>query len=186
MIKATLDGSHVERLFTRIEARRDDRVARAGDRVGRPTATPPGDAYGACAELVGRRLASGGFRVEYPRAVGTPGDCDRHPRINVVARIEGSGTGRCVHFNGHIDVVEPGQGWTVDPFAAVVRDGRLYGRGACDMKGGLAAAIVAVESMLDEGMPWPGAIEISGTVDEESGGVGGGASVAAHGQCSAP
>jgi succinyl-diaminopimelate desuccinylase len=83
-------------------------------------------------------------------------------------------------------VVEAGRGWTVEPFAAVVRDGRIYGRGACDMKGGLAAAIVAVEAILDEGLPWPGAIEISGTVDEESGGFGGVAWLAERGYFSAP
>src|SRR5258708_19734773 len=121
MIKATLDGSHVERLFTRIEARRDDLVALARDLVRLPTVNPPGDAYGACAELVGRRLASRGFRVEYPRAVGTPGDCDRHPRINVVARIEGSGPGRCVHFNYHIDPAAPPPACPFHPFPALLR-----------------------------------------------------------------
>jgi succinyl-diaminopimelate desuccinylase len=61
----------------------------------------------------------------------------------------------------------------VDPFAGVIRDGKLFGRGSCDMKGGLAAAIVAVEALIDEGIALRGALEISGTVDEESGGYGG-------------
>lgn len=52
-----------------------------------------------------------------------------------MARREGAGPGPCVHFNGHIDVVEAGQGWTVDPFGGDLIDGRVYGRGACDMKG---------------------------------------------------
>jgi len=115
------------------------------------------------------------------RGLGAPGDSDRYPRINVIARHEGAMRGRCVHFNGHIDVVEAGRGWSVDPFAAVVRDGRIYGRGTCDMKGGLAAAIVATEALIDSGLPLPGAIEISGTVDEESGGYGGVAYLAERG-----
>jgi succinyl-diaminopimelate desuccinylase len=78
-----------------------------------------------------------------------------------------------VHFNSHIDVVQTGAGWSVDPFAAVVKDGKIYGRGACDMKGGLAASIVAVESLVDLRGNLPGVLEISGTVDEESGGYGG-------------
>jgi succinyl-diaminopimelate desuccinylase len=78
-----------------------------------------------------------------------------------------------VHFNGHIDVVETGGSWTVEPFRGVVRDGKLFGRGACDMKGGLAAAIIAVEALIDCGADVPGALEISATVDEESGGYGG-------------
>ena len=59
----------------------------------------------------------------------------------------------------------------MDPFAAVVSNGRVYGRGACDMKGGLAAAIIAVEALIDSDARWPGTLEISGTVDEESGGL---------------
>lgn len=179
-------GPVLERLFQRIDRRRDELVDLARDLVRVPTVNPPGDAYGACAELIGRRLAARGFRVEYPRATGAPGDSDRHPRVNVVARLEGRGPGRCVHFNGHIDVVEAGRGWTVDPFAGLVRYGRLYGRGSSDMKGGLAAAIVAVETLLDDGLPWSGALEISGTADEESGGFGGVAWLAERGYFSAP
>src|SRR5690606_20694827 len=119
-------------------------------------------------------------------AEGAPGDSERFPRLNVSARREGRGPGPCVHFNGHIDVVEAGHGWTVDPFAGVVRDGRLYGRGACDMKGGLAAAVIAVESILAAGTPFCGALEISGTVDEESGGYAGVAFLAEQGFFSRP
>jgi succinyl-diaminopimelate desuccinylase len=175
-----------ERLATRIDGRRDELVALTQDLVRIPTVNPPGDAYTPCAELIGRRLAARGFQVEYLRAEGTPGDSDRHPRTNVMARIEGRGPGPCVHFNGHIDVVEPGKGWTVEPFGGAVKDGRIYGRGTCDMKGGLAAAIVAVEALLDEGVPFPGAIEISGTVDEETGGFGGVAWLAERGRFSRP
>src|SRR4029077_5625237 len=63
--------------------------------------------------------------------------------------------------------------WTLDPFAATVKDGRVYGRGACDMKGGLAASIIAVEALIESVAALPGTLEISGTVDEESGGYGG-------------
>jgi succinyl-diaminopimelate desuccinylase len=164
-----------------IAARRDELVALTQELVRIPTTNPPGDAYRDCAEVIGRRLARRGFAVEYVRGVGTPGDSDRYPRLNVVARRDGVRAGRCVHFNGHIDVVEPGRGWSVEPFGAVVRDGRIYGRGTCDMKGGLAAAIVAVEALVDSGLPLPGALEVSGTVDEESGGYGGVAYLAERG-----
>ena len=170
------------RVFERLEGRRDDLVALTCDLVRFPTVNPPGAAYEPCARFIGDRLAARGFAVDYVRAHGAPGDGDRHPRINVVARREGARPGPCVHFNGHIDVVEPGHGWTVDPFAGVVRDGRVIGRGTADMKGGLAAAIVAVEAILDEGLDFPGAIEISGTVDEESGGFGGLAHLAREGR----
>lgn len=162
----------VEALCESIEGRREELVELTRELIRFPTVNPPGEAYRPCAEFIGRRLRPRGFSIDYVHAEGTAGDTPRHSRINVVARRE-SGPGPCVHFNGHIDVVPAGGGWTVDPFAATVKDGKVYGRGACDMKGGLAAAIVAMEALIDSGAAPPGAIEISGTVDEESGGFGG-------------
>jgi succinyl-diaminopimelate desuccinylase len=169
-----------------IEGRTEDLVRLTRDLIRFPTVNPPGDAYRPCAEYIGDRLRRRGFEVEYVRAVGSPGDSDAYPRINVIARWTGSRPGPCVHFNSHIDVVETGAGWTVDPFEGVVKDGRVYGRGACDMKGGLASSIIAVEALIDSGLDLPGALEISGTVDEESGGYGGVAYLAERGWFSKP
>jgi len=176
----------LEPVLLEIAARRDELVALTQDLIRFPTINPPGDAYGPCAHYIGERLARRGFQVDYVRAEGAPGDSDAYPRINVIARREGSRPGPCVHFNSHIDVVEPGDGWTLDPFAGVVRDGRVYGRGACDMKGGLAASIIAVEALVDSGLDLPGALEISGTADDESGGYGGVAWLAERGWFSKP
>src|SRR5437016_7443180 len=173
-------------LLAAIEAREDEIVALTRDLIRIPSVNPPGEFYRDCCELLGRRLEARGFAVEYLRAEGSPGDSERYPRWNVVARREGSGPGPCVHFNSHIDVVSTGEGWTVPPFEAVVKDGRVYGRGACDMKGGLAASVIAVEALIDAGAPLPGAIEISGTGDEESGGYGGVAWLAERGWFSKP
>jgi succinyl-diaminopimelate desuccinylase len=162
-----------EDLLEIIEARREELVELAQALIRFPTINPPGEAYQPCAEFIGRRLGARGFAVNYVRAAGTPGDSERYPRINVIARREGNVAGPCVHFNSHIDVVQTGAGWTLDPFAGLIRDGKIYGRGACDMKGGLAASIIAVEALVDSGAELPGALEISGTVDEESGGFGG-------------
>ena len=175
-----------EKLRQTIEAKTDELVALTQDLIRFPTVNPPGEAYTPCAEYIGRRLEKCGFAVEYVRGEGTPGDSDRYPRTNVIARIEGRRPGPTVHFNSHIDVVEAGDGWTVDPFAAVVRDGRVYGRGTCDMKGGLAASIIAVEAYIETNPGFAGAIEISGTVDEESGGFGGVAYLARKGYFSKP
>jgi len=87
-----------------------------------------------------------------------------------------------VHLNGHIDVVPPGDGWTTDPFGAEIRDGRIFGRGVCDMKAGIAAAVFAAEAIRRAGVAPPGTIEISGTVDEESGGFAGVAWLAERGR----
>ncbi len=163
----------MDALFARIDSKREDVTALTQALVRIPSINPPGALYTDCAELLGRRLQARGFEVRYERARGTPGDSDQFPRTNVIARREGRRAGPCVHFNGHIDVVEVGNGWTVDPFAAEIIDGRIYGRGTCDMKGGIAAAVIAVESLLELDPDLPGAIEISGTADEESGGYGG-------------
>ncbi|MCO5147924.1 MAG: acetylornithine deacetylase/succinyl-diaminopimelate desuccinylase family protein [Aquamicrobium sp.] len=175
-----------ERLFRAVESRRDELVALTSDLIRFPTVNPPGEAYTPCAEYIGARLKQRGFQTKLVRGEGTPGDTNRYPRTNIVARREGRSPGATVHFNSHIDVVEAGEGWTVDPFAGTVKDGRVYGRGACDMKGGLAASIVAAEAFMDVFPDFPGAIEISGTVDEESGGFGGVAYLARQGLFSRP
>jgi succinyl-diaminopimelate desuccinylase len=176
----------IEPILREIETREGEIVALTQDLIRFPTINPPGEAYRPCAEFFGARLARRGMKVEYVRAEGAPGDSDKYPRINVIARYEGSRPGPCVHFNGHLDVVQTGAGWTVDPFGGLVRDGKVYGRGACDMKGGIAAAVVAMEALIDSGIELPGAIEISGTVDEESGGYGGVAYLAERGWFSKP
>jgi len=173
-------------LLAEIEAREGEIVALTQALIRIPSVNPPGEHYRDCCELVGQRLAPRGFALEYLRAEGAPGDSDRYPRWNLIARREGETPGPCVHFNGHIDVVALGEGWTKPPFGAVVEDGRVYGRGSCDMKGGLAAAIVAVEALIDSGIALPGAIEISATGDEESGGLGGVAWLAERGWFSKP
>ncbi len=175
-----------EQLFAAIEARTDDLVALTADLIRFPTVNPPGDAYTPCAEFIGERMRRSGFETSLIRGEGAPGDSDRYPRTNVIARREGGKPGPTVHFNSHIDVVEAGEGWTMDPFGGVVKDGRVYGRGACDMKGGLAASIIAVEAFLEVNPDYPGAIEVSGTVDEESGGFGGVAYLAKLGYFSKP
>lgn len=176
----------LDTLAREIRDRRDDIADLAADLIRIPTINPPGDAYEPCARLIGDRLARRGFTIEYLRAEGVRGDSDRYPRTNIVARREGGAPGPTLHFNGHIDVVEPGEGWSRDPFDPAIEDGRLYGRGACDMKGGLAAAIVAAETLVDHWPGHPGAIEISGTVDEESGGFAGVAWLAERGYFSRP
>ncbi|WP_328521916.1 M20 family metallopeptidase [Kribbella sp. NBC_00359] len=81
-----------------------------------------------------------------------------------------SGNGPGVLLLGHTDVVPVGDGWTTDPFGGEVRDGRIYGRGASDMKGGLAAAMVALAAL--RGTRLSGPVELAAVMDEEETGKG--------------
>lgn len=170
-----------DRFRTEIAARRDDLIALTQDLIRIPTLNPPGAHYGDICDYLARRLEASGFAITLVRAEGAPGDSDRYPRWNIVARRDGARAGDCVHFNSHTDVVAVGNGWTTDPFGGELKDGRIYGRGACDMKGGLAASIVAAEAFIATCPDFAGAIEISGTADEESGGYGGVAHLAGLG-----
>ncbi|MEM6634834.1 MAG: acetylornithine deacetylase/succinyl-diaminopimelate desuccinylase family protein [Pseudomonadota bacterium] len=172
---------HDAAVLADVRDRQDDLIRLTQDLVRFPTLNPPGGCYLDICEFLEARLTQSGFSCELLRAHGAPGDSDRWPRWNIVARKEGTTPGQCVHFNSHTDVVEVGHGWTVDPFGGELRDGRVYGRGTCDMKGGLAASIVAVETFLARFPGFSGAIEISGTADEESGGYGGVAYLAERG-----
>ncbi|MCY4572778.1 MAG: acetylornithine deacetylase/succinyl-diaminopimelate desuccinylase family protein, partial [Gemmatimonadetes bacterium] len=162
-----------DQVLKEVEAARDEIVGFTADLIRIPTVNPPGDAYRECAVLIGRRLGEAGFDVQYVEADGLPEHTAAHPRVNVVGRGVGAGSAKRIHLNGHFDVVPPGDGWSVDPFGGVVRDGRIYGRGASDMKSGIAAAVFAVEAVRRVGIDLGGAVDISGTVDEESGGFAG-------------
>jgi succinyl-diaminopimelate desuccinylase len=128
----------------------------ARDLIRCPSVTP--DAGGAIA-LIERRLAAGGFATA--RA-------DRGGVANLFARAGPRGAPRSFGFNGHSDVVPPGDPalWSVEPFAGEIRDGQLWGRGAADMKSGLAAFVVAALIAAPR-LPPDGAILIAITGDEE-------------------
>lgn len=99
------------------------------------TINPPGDEL-PCAQYLGNLLAEAGFETVF------------HPlgdnRANLIARIGGASEGLPICFSGHTDVVPLGaRAWSVDPFGGEVKDGKIYGRGTTDMKGGVAAFVAA-------------------------------------------
>lgn len=97
--------------------------------------------------------------------------CVEGDRINVLSRIE-NGPGPTLMLNGHVDTVLPVEGWSSDPFAAR-RDGdRLYGLGACDMKAGVAAAMLATAALAAHPDDWRGTLLFTSVVDEEAYSVG--------------
>jgi len=91
-------------------------------------------------------------------------------RTNLVGHFSGGGAGRSLMFNGHVDVVHPGDAalWTVcGPFDGIVKDGRIYGRGASDMKGGIAASLFALKAVLSAGFIPAGDVFLEYVVGEE-------------------
>jgi len=151
----------------------DEAVAFLQGLIRIPTVNPPGSAYPECAHYIGEHLRGLGYAIEYieltsaevaelaPYGAGLP-------RTNVIGRLAGPAVRPVLHFNGHMDVVPVGPDWSTDPFGGIVRDRRIYGRGASDMKGGIAAQIYAVEAIRRAGLQLQGTVEQSGVVDEES------------------
>jgi succinyl-diaminopimelate desuccinylase len=175
----------VDRVLAIVDDLADEAVAFTADLIRIPTVNPPGDLYEECARFIGATLERGGFAVEYHAAEGRAEHTPAHPRVNVVGTRRGRSDHPLVHLNGHFDVVPAGHGWTRDPFGGEVAEGRIWGRGSCDMKAGIAAAVYAVEAIRRAGIDVNGTVEISGTVDEESGGFAGVAWLAQHKRLSA-
>ena len=92
-------------------------------------------------------------------------------RTNVVGFLKGTGGGPALMLNGHMDTVGIDY-MEIDPLDPVVKDGRLYGRGSCDMKGGLAAILSAVKAIVDSGVELRGDLVVAGVCDEEYASIG--------------
>ena len=137
---------------------------------------------GAVQDLVALMLEEAGLEVDrfdadvsrlkaHPRFPGM--EVERHEAI-LVAGLLGQKGDRSLILNGHVDVVPPGdrQAWHASPWSAHIHAGRLYGRGACDMKAGVAIAIAAAAALKKSGLPLRGRLIIESVVGEEDGGIG--------------
>ena len=121
---------------------------------------PPGGEK-KCADVVYEKLSGLGLDVEFVEK--EPG------RTNVVARIKGARGTPVLLYNGHIDVVPPGNGWSRDPFGGEISEGRLWGRGAADMKSGVASMVAGVEAIVNSGVRLNGDLLLTAVADEETG-----------------
>ena len=175
-----------QKIVAEIERRRDDLVALASDLVGfdttaRTAQDPPRDEAKLQAYLADRLRAAGAeVEVWEPDAEAMAGKPLVPPglgfegRPQLAARFPGAGGGKSLLLNGHIDAVsaEPLDRWTSDPFEAEIRDGKLYGRGSCDMKGGIASMVFAAEVLAGLGIRLAGDLLVATNTDEESSGAG--------------
>lgn len=121
------------------------------------TSNPPGN-EAILSAWIADYLSPYGFEVEQPSC----GD----NRKSIIASLK-MGPGPKIVLNGHLDVVPAGEGWDQDPFEAVTRDGRLYGRGSADMKGGVAAMICAAERIANSHSQLSGELCLVFVADEE-------------------
>src|SRR5262245_25450393 len=175
------------RVVSEIEERGDELVSLAADLIhwdttAREVGDPARD-EAALQEYLAGRLARAGAEIDLwePDAEElagkplVPPGLEVEGRPQLIARLQSVGGGPSLVFNGHVDVVSaaPRERWTSDPFAAEVRDGRLYGRGSCDMKGGIAAMVFALETLVAQDVQLAGELLVATNTDEESSGAGG-------------
>ena len=173
-----LEGT-VERLWAEIEARRDELVGVVADLVRRPS-------------LLGEEGSAQAYVADYLRASGMTPDVwelDQSVRSlpnagdsgvpfagrpNVAGTLPGRGGGRSLILNGHIDVVspEPLSAWTYDPWAAEIIGDRMYGRGAMDMKVGIATNLFLPRLIRALGIELGGDVTVHSVIEEECSGIG--------------
>ncbi|MGE0801168.1 MAG: M20/M25/M40 family metallo-hydrolase [Lautropia sp.] len=167
-----------------VDAQFDAEVAFLAELVKVPTDTPPGD-NAPHAERTAELLAGFGFDAErHPVPVDEVRAYGLTSITNLIVRRR-YGDGPCIALNAHGDVVPPGDGWTVPPYGALVRDGRIYGRAAAVSKSDFATFTFAVRALeaaaKSAGRPLRGTVELHFTYDEEFGGEKGPGWLLAHG-----
>lgn len=114
------------------------------------------------------------FMVDKMRALGLESELQpvSGDRVNAIGRLKGSGGGKSLLFNGHLDTNPATEGWTVDPWGGLVDDQFIYGIGVSNMKAGDAAYYCAVKTLIDAGVKLKGDVVLTYVVGELQGGVG--------------
>jgi acetylornithine deacetylase/succinyl-diaminopimelate desuccinylase family protein len=158
------------KLLSLVDATFPDQVKFLAELVRVPSDNPPGDCA-PHAQRTAQLLEGLGFTVE--RHVVPEADVQAHGMIsatNLVVRHR-FGDGPVIALNAHGDVVQPGAGWTTDPYGAEIRDGVMYGRGVAVSKSDIATYAYALRALVDSGVARNGTVELHITYDEEAGGL---------------
>jgi acetylornithine deacetylase len=175
-----LDDGLAQTIRGAVQARREDAVNLLQELVRIPSVTGK---EGAVGEVVGRAFSERGLDVDtweatreetepYRDHVGEQSSYEDRP--NVVGVRSGTAEGRSILLNAHTDTVDPGDptAWKGDPLSGSLEGDLLYGRGSCDMKGGLVTHLVALDALSDLGLGLRGDVTVAATVGEENGGLG--------------
>ncbi|MGQ9627485.1 MAG: M20/M25/M40 family metallo-hydrolase [Anaerolineae bacterium] len=173
-----------DRIWAEVDGLRDEMINVLRELVQRPSEnTPPTGNERACQDFIAEYMRGLGLEVDIYTLADMP-ELFAHPsflpgrdysnRPNVTAIMAGTGGGRSLLLTGHVDTVPRGTvEWTKDPFGGEVEDGLLYGLGAEDMKGGLAAFMIAIRALRELGVRLKSDLIFESVVDEEFGGVNG-------------
>lgn len=169
-----------QRVLDRIERSREEEIGFLRELVRRPSTL--GD-EARVQKFIAKELTEMGlevdtWQIDHAEISGRPGyspvEWSYEGRPNVATTWRGSGGGRSLVLNGHIDVVPatPEHHWTHDPWGGEITDGRMHGRGAADMKSGVAAMIHAVRALREEGVELKGDVTLETVIEEECTGNG--------------
>jgi acetylornithine deacetylase len=175
-----LDDGLAEAIRGAVQAGREDAVSLLQELVRVPSVTGEEGAVGA---VVGRAFSERGLDVDtweatreetepYREHVGEQSSYENRP--NIAGTRRGAGNGRSILLNAHTDTVDPGDptAWKGDALSGNLEGDLLYGRGSCDMKGGLVTHLVALDALSDLGLGLRGDVTVAATVGEENGGLG--------------
>ena len=170
------DATRIGALQSWLGQREDEMTALLAELVAIPTENPPGKTYRACADLLENRLRRVGLECERLEA----GDSKEATSDSPVCLLANYGRGeRVFYFHGHYDVVPAQSREQFQPFR---KDHFLFGRGSCDMKGGIVAILYAILALKECGAELDGRIALTLVPNEETGGEGGSAWLAAQGR----
>jgi acetylornithine deacetylase len=177
---AKLDNGLAESIRSAVQARREDAVSLLQELVHTRSVTGEESAVG---KVVERAFSERGLEVDtwdatseemepYRDHVGEQDSYENRPNVAGVRR--GKGGGHSILLNAHTDTVDPGDpaAWRGDPLSGALEGDLLYGRGSCDMKGGLITHLVALDALSDLGIGLRGDVIVAATVGEENGGLG--------------
>ena len=169
------DAVKTDQLLEWLRQREEEMAALLAELVAIPTENPPGRNYRACADLLENLLRQCGLECERLEASELKGSTVESPVCLVASRGRGE---RVLYFHGHYDVV-PAQ--SPEQFRPLRRDHFLFGRGSCDMKGGIVAMLYAIRALKEIGAELNGRIVVTLVPNEETGGAGGSAWLAREG-----
>jgi succinyl-diaminopimelate desuccinylase len=163
-------AANAELILEAVDAKRDEEISFLAELVKVPSDNPPGDCK-AHAERAAGLLEALGFTVErHPVPAELARANGMISATNLIVRHRFGAGGKVIALNAHGDVVPPGEGWSVDPYGAIVKDGVMYGRGVAVSKSDFATYAFALRVLCESGVALDGVVELHFTYDEETGG----------------